>query len=45
MIMEKNIEKELRTYIRPETEIVKIGGDDRIMQTINPGSGKDETDF
>ncbi|MDO4999130.1 MAG: hypothetical protein Q4E27_02650 [Bacteroidales bacterium] len=43
--MEKTNEKDPRAYIRPETEIVKIGGDDRIMQTINPGSGKDETEF
>ena len=30
--MEKNNEKELRVYIQPETEIVKIGGEDFIMQ-------------
>lgn len=38
--MEKNNEKDLRVYIRPETEIVKIGGEDFIMEGgIEQGSG------
>lgn len=45
MIMEKNNEKVLLAYIRPETEIVKIGGDDRIMQTIDPTSNPGDIDF
>lgn len=43
--MEKNNEKELRTYIRPETEVVKIGGEEVIMQGIAPGSKPESTDF
>ena len=30
--MEKNNEKMSRPYVAPETEIVRIGGDDVIMQ-------------
>lgn len=43
--MEKNNEKALRTYVAPETEIVKISGDDCFMQDINPGSGEEGGDF
>ena len=43
--MEKNNEKDLRVYVAPEAEIVKIGGDSAVMQTIKPGSGTDDSDF
>jgi len=43
--MEKNNEKDLRNYTQPETEIVMIGGDSPVMQTIVPGSGAEDTDF
>ncbi len=36
--MEKNNEKDLQAYIRPETEIVTIGGDSTVMQSIDPTS-------
>ena len=43
--MEKNNEKDLQAYIRPETEIVTIGGDSTVMQSISPGSGGDDIPF
>ena len=40
--MEKNNEKDLRTYFQPETEIVMIGGADAVMQGgIENGSYSD----
>jgi len=41
--MEKNNEKELRIYSRPECEIVKIAGDVVILDGgIEQGSGQNE---
>ena len=42
--MESN-NMELRTYVQPETEIVTIGGDSAVMQTITPGSNAEDDDF
>ena len=43
--MEKNNEKMSRPYLAPETEIVKIGGEIPVMQTIGPGSKEEGGSF
>jgi len=43
--MEKNNEKELRIYSRPECEVVKIFDEIIVLQDIHPGSSEESTDF
>ena len=43
--METKNKKELCAYVQPETEIVTIGGDSAVMQTITPGSNAEDDDF
>lgn len=43
--MEKNNEKKFCPYVAPETLVVKIGGDEVIMQGIVPGSKPGSTGF
>ena len=43
--MEKMNEKDLCAYVKPEVEIVTIGGDSTVMQSILPGSSDEDSDF